>query len=136
VNILIPTSAEIDGQIVRMTKTNYSRYADLVPAGQSFIKWWADKFHDGEIPENEKVFFSRRILDRLKKEWGHWQQDVSRHTFLSNAVVHYDSVEYWSQRAGHSEAVFKSYYQRPRNESQAKAYFDLRAEDIIIKSKD
>jgi len=112
------------------SKISFDRRAELAKNGLDWIQWWADEFHDGKIPEDGDIFYSKRTLQRLKKEWGKWKPDAARHTYSSCAREAWldQGIEtsYWSERTGHSEATFKRYYSIAPSEKDAKSYFSIK----------
>ena len=109
------------------SKISYSRNAYLSDNGKLFLEWYAENVLKDSLPEEGDVFYSRRILDRLKSEFGNWKQDAARHTFCSNALAHWPNqgAKFWCERAGHSETVFRKYYQNPADPKEAAEFFQI-----------
>ena len=118
------------------SKVSYDRYADLSQAGVSLMQWWSNKYNDGALPTEGDVYYSRRVMDRLKKRWAEtgteWEPDCFRHSFCSYANRHWSKlgVAYWSDKVGNTEDVFRSYYRKPINAEEAQEYFEIRADNL------
>jgi len=112
------------------SKMGRDRIADLTANGVEWIRW----AHEGKLPNESKVFYSRRIFDRVKEEAldYYWPQEVSRHTFTSmaNNSTHFEidplmKGDYWIKRCGHERKTYDDYYGVPVLPKVCEDYFNI-----------
>jgi hypothetical protein len=124
-----PVRKNTNGKVKRASKVTDPRYADLVPVGVEWIKWYFSTIGE-TLPTSGSIFFSARIRQRILKEAGVFdptERSIHRRTFASHAhqnVAWPNSTrDYWLEKCGHDLEAYRNHYKDTKTHSECADYF-------------
>jgi integrase len=106
-----------------LTKTGSRRVIEIQPTLATWLTWYIEKFgiQSGPITPQTNL---RRRLRMIRKTAGitQWVQDVMRHSYASNFLAHFESVDQLRANLGHrsNDVLWRHYHKAVVKKEAAK----------------